>query len=71
VANAAADLWHKHVRYFVVSHETKDPTPYINIVSNLMHSKELVKTYSNKGRTWAKCQTWRMRALEWNKLITQ
>jgi glycosyltransferase involved in cell wall biosynthesis len=58
-------------RGFLVSHETNGLVPYINIVSNLMHSKELVKTYSDKGRAWAKCQTWRMRALEWNKLITQ
>lgn len=56
-------------RGFLVSHETKNLIPYINIVSNLMHSKELVKRYSDKGRSWAKCQTWRMRALEWNKLI--
>lgn len=57
-------------RGFLVSHETDSLVPYINIVANLKHSPDLLKTYSEKAHTWAKCQTWRMRALEWHKLIT-
>jgi glycosyltransferase involved in cell wall biosynthesis len=57
-------------RGFTVNHETTSLQPYINIVANLKNSQDLVKTYSDKAHNWAKCQTWRMRALEWHKLIS-
>jgi len=56
-------------RGFTVNHETNHLQAYINIVANLRHMPEMVSNYSERARNWAKCQTWRMRAAEWNNLI--
>lgn len=56
-------------RGFVVKQETNDLQSYINIVAHLKNMRDMVSNYSERARNWAKCQTWRMRATEWNNLI--